>query len=124
MSRRGSMIPASRKSVDMKGKRVSLKDNNLGVPTLHRASEIKDGDIYYKTTHMYPSLPDNPEEITITMVKSAKEQRSESRNDSRRGSVLSERGSRDDASSPHGRDSPAHERDRYCNRCLCIMNAM
>jgi len=117
MSRRGSLYLAGGRK-DQQKKRVSLKDGTLTVgPSLRYTSfsDIKDGDVYYKTVHIYPSLPDVPDEITITVAKTAREPRSGSSADkytggpeSRRGSVLSDR-----AMSPALTDSPSHgDRDR------------
>ena len=116
MSRRGSVIPSSnKKPTQVGGKRVSLKDGNLLVPQGNRLSlgDIREGDVYYKTVNIYPSLPDAQEEVIVTIAKAGKEPRSGSSagnyvSESRRGSMLG----RDDTASPAaGRnESPSRER--------------
>lgn len=70
--RRGSVAEPN------KAKRVSLKDGTLGILGLGRltaAAEIKVGDVYYKTERVYPSIPDHPEDVYVTMAKWSRETR-------------------------------------------------
>lgn len=63
--RRGSQAEAS------KAKRVSLKDGtlgNIGAGRLTSLSELKEGDVFYKTEKLYPSIPDHPEDVVITLA--------------------------------------------------------
>lgn len=107
MSRRGSIMPNGKKgSVDSR-KRVSLKDNTLSpnLAVFHRfngsVNDVKDGEVYYKTVHIYPSIP-NSEEVTVTVARHARDARAGSSaghvDPSRRGSVYSERSSSPDPS--------------------------
>lgn len=62
--RRGSQADVS------KAKRVSLKDGTLGNigSRLNALSELKEGDVFYKTERIYPSIPDHPEDVVITLA--------------------------------------------------------
>jgi len=62
--RRGSQVDAS------KTKRVSLKDGTLGniSSRLGSLSDIKEGDTFYRIERIYPSIPDHPEEVVITVA--------------------------------------------------------
>ena len=86
------------------GKRVSLKDGTLGAMGLNRLNalaEIKEGDTFYRTERIYPSIPDYPEDVTVSVARWQREPRS--------GSTMST--SRDDVSTPSD-NSPSYERDR------------
>lgn len=70
--RRGSIIDPTR------AKRVSLKDGTLGYlgpGRLAGVAEIKEGDVYYKTERVYPSIPDHPEDVYVTTAKWSHETR-------------------------------------------------
>ncbi|XP_033740802.1 androglobin-like isoform X8 [Pecten maximus] len=111
MSRRNSLLPgnAGKKTGDHLKKRVSLKDGTLTGPSMRVSGslgDIREGDTYYRTVHIYPSLPDSPEEVTVTVSKIGREPRTGSSADkaeSRRGSVLSDR-----TASPGPVDSPMY----------------
>ncbi|XP_053396619.1 androglobin-like isoform X26 [Mercenaria mercenaria] len=96
--RRGSLADQS------KAKRVSLKDGtlgNLGNSRLAALTELKEGDVYYKTEKIYPSIPDHPEDIFITLAKWPRETRT--------GSIISI--NRDDTATP-SEINPGYDRDR------------
>lgn len=96
--RRGSQADA------LKAKRVSLKDGSLGASTAGRLaalSELREGDVFYKTERIYPSIPDYPEDIVITLAaRNARETRT--------GSIAGI--NRDDTATPT--ESSAVEKDR------------
>ena len=110
MSRRSSHANISgtrRQSVasDGRSKRYSLKDGSAGGPGAGRLgtiSDVKDGDTIYKTERLYPSIPDHPEDVTVSVARWQR--------DTRSGSTMSL--SRDETATPSD-NSPAHERDRY-----------
>ncbi|KAK3097866.1 hypothetical protein FSP39_014000 [Pinctada imbricata] len=115
MSRKGSVSTVPPKRPTQGGKRVSLKDGTLVVPSWSRHSlgDIREGDVYYKTVNIYPSLPDNQEEIIVTIVKPGKDPRAGSSAgnhavESRRGSFLG----RDETSSPAVGRNESPSRDR------------
>lgn len=93
MSRRSSVTPsaAKRHSDPRVGKRVSLRDNTLSVPSSYRQSlgDIRDGDTYYKTVHSYPSVSD-VQDITVSIARLGMHRQGSAAPDSRRGSMLSE----------------------------------
>ena len=94
MSRRSSLTPTAagkRLSDPRYGKRVSLKDNTLSVPSSHRQSlgDIRDGDTYYKTVRIYPSVSDI-QEVTVAIAKSGIQSLGSATAESRRGSMYSE----------------------------------
>lgn len=95
--RRGSLADPN------KAKRVSLKDGTLGNVASSRLgalTELKEGDIYYKTERIYPSIPDHPEDVSITVVKFPRETRT--------GSIISI--NRDDTATPE--INQGYDRDR------------
>lgn len=96
--RRGSLADSS------KAKRVSLKDGtlgNLGNSRLASVTEIKEGDVFYKTEKIYPSIPEHAEDIYITLARWPKETRT--------GSIISI--NRDDTATPT-ENNPGYDRDR------------
>ncbi|KAL3881175.1 hypothetical protein ACJMK2_027632 [Sinanodonta woodiana] len=108
MSRRPSnaSMAVGRKFSDPRTKRMSLKDNALGIPgytKLFPLPDIKEGDSFYRTVRMYPSLVDSPEDVFLTIAKMQKENRTGSSAESRRGSMMG----RDETSTPT--DSPSHQ---------------
>ena len=117
MSRRSSHANISgtrRQSVasDGRSKRYSLKDGSAGGPGAGRLgtiSDVKDGDTIYKTERLYPSIPDHPEDVTVSVARWQR--------DTRSGSTMSL--SRDETATPSD-NSPAHERDRYFKYILLI----
>lgn len=113
MSRRPSHANVNtlrRQSVaqDGRGKRFSLKEGSLtgaGAGRHGPITDVKEGDTIYRTERLYPSIPDHPEDINISVARWQRETRS--------GSTMSL--SRDETSTPSD-NSPAHDRDRYlCN---------
>ncbi|KAL4233260.1 hypothetical protein ACF0H5_007944 [Mactra antiquata] len=93
--RRGSVIDPN------KAKRVSLKDGTLGnLGRLTSLSEVKEGDIYYKTERIYPRIPDHPEDVIISVARWPR--------DSRAGSIAGI--NRDETSTPS--EGQGHDRDR------------
>lgn len=84
-----------------KNKRVSLKDGSLGnVGRLASLSEIKEGDVFYKTERIYPSIPDYPEDVLISVTRWSR--------DGRTGSIISI--NRDDTATPS--EGFGHDRER------------
>lgn len=89
--------------------------------------QIKEGDIYYRTIRNYPSHPELPEEFQITITRpDAPSGISEPRKsipfnpevrapsvEGRRGSVISDKGIREEATTPGGGENGyGYERDR------------
>ncbi|XP_052244735.1 androglobin-like isoform X7 [Dreissena polymorpha] len=77
--RRGSIADAANKGA----KRVSLKDGTLGnnlTSRLAALTELKEGDVFYRTERLYPSIPDHEEEVIVTLAARAAR-------DSRTGSI-------------------------------------
>ena len=64
MSRRGSVTPGAKKSSD--AKRRAKSDAKEGKLTPGDPSQ---GDIFYKTVRIYPSVPDHDEDVTVTSTK-------------------------------------------------------
>ncbi|WAR07045.1 hypothetical protein MAR_017003 [Mya arenaria] len=96
--RRGSLADPS------KAKRVSLKDGTLGAPGMSRLAalvELKEGDVFYRTERLYPSIPDHPEDVTVTLANRYTR-------DSRTGSTVGL--NKDDSMASV--DGPVFERDR------------
>lgn len=66
MSRRGSVAPGGNKSkagTDAGKRRTSNRDTKGDLPA------IKEGDIFYRVVKYYPSIPEIPEEISLTVTK-------------------------------------------------------
>jgi len=109
MNRRASYTPASthrRGSLAeaAKQKRVSLKEGTLGTlgtARLAALSEIKDGDVFYRTERIYPSIPDHPEDVLVTVA-------ARTTRDTRTGSIVSL--GKEDSLAPG--EGPESNRDR------------
>ena len=93
--------------VDSKVKRVSLKDTSLGtgIGKLVGLAEVKDGDTFYRTERLYPSIPDHPADISVSVTRCSQSYARENRS----GSTVSLAG-RDDATTPD--IVPSENRDR------------
>jgi hypothetical protein len=70
--RRGSVVPGLYKKSNTldqsKRRQSSLKDIPSG-KTTQDLLPIKDGDIYYKTERIFPSIPDHIDDIIWTVTK-------------------------------------------------------
>ena len=117
MSRRGSYTTATSKRLSdphRSGKRSSLRDNQLSVPSTYRHSlgDIREGDTYYKTVHIFPSVSD-VHEVTVSIARTGAQRQNSATPESRRGSIYSE--SRAVSPMPggvtplHGIESPMQE---------------
>ena len=67
MSRRSSVTPGGKKSTDAPRRRS--KDAKEGKQAPGEPSQVKEGDIFYKTVRIYPSIPDHEEDVTVTITK-------------------------------------------------------
>ena len=71
--RRGSVSPGNKKLLgnydNTKRRQSSLKDASQ-LKGIQEMPQIRDGDVYYKTERIFPSLLDYPEDITWTVTKS------------------------------------------------------
>ena len=66
--RRASVQPGTqKKAVETSKRRLNSKESNKPGPG--ELPQIKEGDIFYKTIKYFPSIPDIPEDVSLTVTK-------------------------------------------------------